>query len=339
MNIWRYAFLTLCLFFTHFALADTPTYQIGVKIAKPFVYQEDGKWKGYSVDIIKHISRDLGFEYEFVPTDTVGSLLDMTRTGKVDMSIAAISVTDEREKYIDFTHSYFTTTQGILVKDSGNSIIWWIAQRVLIAIAILVVMMYFVGWAAAVVDDEDEVDNVHKGAWWALVTFTTTGYGDYVPGNWKGKLVGSIWMVASLFLLSIFTGYIASSLTVKRLTDEPTTIQSLFNAEVVTVEGSTSQNTLTTLGIPYTTAKTLELAINAVESGRSNALVYDKAMLDFASLQTDNAYNVWPINRGQERYAIALPPNSSLREAINISILNTIDSPSWKNVEVKYFGE
>lgn len=45
------AFILLIISVTSFAA--TPTYQIGIKDAKPFAYKENGVWKGYSVDLVK----------------------------------------------------------------------------------------------------------------------------------------------------------------------------------------------------------------------------------------------------------------------------------------------
>lgn len=330
--------MILTLLFASFAFADEhPTYKVGIKEAKPFSYQEDGEWKGLSVDLIKELSKQLGFQYEFYSFSDIETLLQETHLNAPDFSVAAISMTDEREKTIDFSHPYFMTTQGILVEQNGN-VVWWVAKRVLIAIATLVGLMYFVGMIISWLDPNDAIDNPHKGAWFALVTFTTTGYGDFVPDNAKAKTVTALWMIASLFLLSIFTGYIASSWTVKKLTDEPTTISSLYNSKVVTIQGSTSQTTLSTLGIPYKTSDSLGDALFMMEHNKANAIVYDKAMLDFIAVNGDNDFRVWPINQGQERYAIAFPPNSGLREDFNVALLSILDSPTWKNVKAKYFG-
>lgn len=336
--MYRIILATILLAFSLFVFAaEQPTYKIGIKEAKPFSYQEDGEWKGLSVDLVEQLSKQMGFKYEFYEFPSVESLLEETYYGSLDFSIAAISMTDEREKTIDFSHPYFTTTQGILVEQNGSAV-WWVTKRVLIAIAALVSLMYFVGMIISWLDPNDAIDNPHKGAWFALVTFTTTGYGDFVPDNAKAKTVTALWMIASLFLLSIFTGYIASSWTVKKLTDEPTTISSLYNAKVVTIQGTTSQTTLSLLGIPYKTVTKLSDALFMMKHGKANAIVYDKAILDFISLSEDNDFRVWPINQGQERYAIAFPPKNDLREQFNVALLNLLDSSSWKNTTAKYFG-
>lgn len=333
-----FVLVVLVLFSSAIFADNVPSYLVGTKVAPPFSYMEDGVWKGYSIDLLDALSEEMGFKYQLARYDNVTGLLKGAASEEVDFSIAAISTTNEREHWLDFSHPYFITTQGILTKNNG-SIVWWVLQRVGAALGILVTMMYVVGFIVAHLDPHDEINNAHKGAWFALVTFTTTGYGDYVPANARAKFVAAMWMVASLFLLSLFTGYIASSLTVKELTSTPTTIQDLHRSKVVTLGGTTSQALLSALGIKHIVTNDLEVAKELVLYGKADALVYDKAMLDYMAMQTEEDIEVWPINRGQERYAIAFPQGSNLREPFNVSILKLINTPEWDTVTLRYFGD
>lgn len=49
-----------------------------------------------------------------------------------------------------------------------------------------------------------------QGAWWALVTLTTVGYGDVVPVTLPGRLVGAVLMLAGVLSLSLVTATVAS---------------------------------------------------------------------------------------------------------------------------------
>ena len=46
--------------------------------------------------------------------------------------------------------------------------------------------------------------------WWAIVTITTVGYGDYYPVTVGGRLVAAILMSAGVGLIGIFSGLFAS---------------------------------------------------------------------------------------------------------------------------------
>lgn len=46
--------------------------------------------------------------------------------------------------------------------------------------------------------------------WWAVVTLTTTGYGDVVPVTVGGRLIGSALMVSGIAVLALMTGVLAT---------------------------------------------------------------------------------------------------------------------------------
>lgn len=328
------SFIALLLFFN---VATAENLEIGIKEAKPFAFFENGEWKGISVDLLDTLSKEQNFTYTLFPFETTKHLLKLTADGKVDMSIAAISITHEREKTIDFSHKYFTTSLGILSKDKGG---WldttiWIAKKLFIIVIFFVIALYIIGFIMDKIDGDDNISGAHEGAWWALVTFTTTGYGDLVPNTNKGKVVASIWMISSLFLISIFTGYVSSALTVKKLTDEPSTLADLYKVRVVAVSGSSAQERLNLLGIKHDGVDSLSDAYVLFYTDKADVVVHDAAILNSNIHNTGNV-SVWNIEDSDEDYAIALPPKSPLTERVNLGILSILASPEWKAQLSKY---
>jgi voltage-gated potassium channel len=52
--------------------------------------------------------------------------------------------------------------------------------------------------------------DIPSALWWAVVTLTTTGYGDVVPQTVGGKMVGSVVMVSGILVLALMTGILAT---------------------------------------------------------------------------------------------------------------------------------
>ena len=61
--------------------------------------------------------------------------------------------------------------------------------------------------------DGSNIHNAQDAIWWAFVTITTVGYGDFYPVTWEGRVVAMILMTAGVGLFGTFTGFVANWLT------------------------------------------------------------------------------------------------------------------------------
>ncbi|HET7767458.1 MAG TPA: ion channel [Chloroflexota bacterium] len=61
------------------------------------------------------------------------------------------------------------------------------------------------------------IDALGKAFWWAIVTMTSTGYGDIYPWTPLGRMLGSIAMVSGVLTIGMFTASFASMLVSARL--------------------------------------------------------------------------------------------------------------------------
>jgi voltage-gated potassium channel len=70
------------------------------------------------------------------------------------------------------------------------------------------------------VRDTGNIITLKDAVWWAFVTSTTVGYGDYYPKSDAGRLSGILLMFFGISLVGIITGNIASVLVEKQMKEE-----------------------------------------------------------------------------------------------------------------------
>ncbi|WP_461240590.1 transporter substrate-binding domain-containing protein [Paucilactobacillus sp. N302-9] len=73
------------------------------------------EYVGFDMDLLKQMSKDLGFKYKIKNMEFKG-LVGALQSGRADMVISGISPTAERKKSVDFTDAYFTAKTAALYK-------------------------------------------------------------------------------------------------------------------------------------------------------------------------------------------------------------------------------
>lgn len=77
---------------------------------------ENGAYEGIDVEIAGKIAEKLGLELEIIDTE-FGSIIGGVQSGKYDMGMAGMTVTDERKESVDFSDSYATAVQVVIVAE------------------------------------------------------------------------------------------------------------------------------------------------------------------------------------------------------------------------------
>ena len=99
------------------AFADEkPTLVMGTNAAfPPYEYYENGEIVGIDAEIAAAIAEKLGYELKIDDMD-FNAIISAVATGKADIGMAGMTVTDERLQNVNFSDSYATGVQVIIVK-------------------------------------------------------------------------------------------------------------------------------------------------------------------------------------------------------------------------------
>lgn len=326
-------------------------FKVATKVAAPFALQDGaGRWHGLSIELWRDIAAELQIDYEFHEVE-LANMLQSVRDGQMDAAVAAITVTAEREKLVDFTHPIYSTGLGIAVRPPEEKQ-WYHALYNLFSwafamlIVVLTVVLLCVGMLVWMFERRHNADfdgrparGIANAFWWSAVTMTTVGYGDKTPRSLFGRLLAIAWMFSSIILISAFTASVTSTLTVPQLRSRIEGPADLPKVRVACIEASTSHRYLMSRGISNVPCSDITTALNSLQLGKVDAVVHDAPILRYHTLRSQDPIRVLPGTFQRQDYAFALPPGSPLREPMNRIILRKLSEPAWRANVLRYLGE
>ncbi|KAJ8939711.1 hypothetical protein NQ318_009811 [Aromia moschata] len=207
------------------------------------------RYEGYCVDVIKELSKILGFNYTFiVQEDKVNGNLDKVTNewngmireiidGRADLAIADLTVTSEREKAVDFTMPFMNLGISILYRKpepvppslfmfaSPFSLLVWVMLGVSY---FLVSLSFFImgrlspaEWQNPYpcVEEPEHLVNqfsVRNSLWFTIGALMQQG-SELAPVAISTRTASGVWWFFVLIMVSSYTANLAAFLTVETL--------------------------------------------------------------------------------------------------------------------------
>ena len=85
----------------------------------PYEYYEDGDIVGIDVEIAKAIAAKLGMELQ-IEDMAFDAIITAVTSGKADFGAAGMTVTEERQRSVEFTDTYANSNQVAIVKEDSD---------------------------------------------------------------------------------------------------------------------------------------------------------------------------------------------------------------------------
>jgi polar amino acid transport system substrate-binding protein len=282
---------------------------------------------------------------------TVNEVVDAVKEGKADVGIAAISITSEREKSVDFTTPYYESGLAILTRAQGKGIFalmketFWTkgtAKGALVILILLVICAHLVWFFERRANAEQFPQPYGKGlwesSWWAISTILSGGCDAKGPNHVAGRFFGAIWMLTCIIVITYFTAAITTVMTVSQLQSDINGPNDLPGKEVATVGGSTAEKYLKAHGAKVHPYPTIEDAFVAMDKKDVVAVVYDEPILSYhvkvAGPEGQQVVGLFE----RQNYGIALQPGSPLRKQINTILLELAEEGVIDDLRAKWFG-
>ncbi len=324
---------------------------VGTRNIPPFaIKNSDGSWGGLSIELWHEIASELEMKYEFREL-TLDELLEKLESKELDVVVAATSVTAAREARIDFSHPFFDAGLGIAVRKNDRTVLlstlWkvvvWPLLTILFLVLLALLMIGTMIWMAERKRNPEQfggswIAGVGHGLWWAAVTMTTVGYGDKTPRTIPGKLIGLTWMLMGVVIISLFTAFVATRLTMEQMQANLSDVSDLAAVKTGAIADTTGADLLQQNGISVRLFDDAQSALTALASKEIEAVVFDRPTLRYLILQNHHDLRVLPTILEHESYAFAFPTGSPLRETVNCKLLEQIESNWWKNSQRRYLG-
>jgi polar amino acid transport system substrate-binding protein len=320
---------------------------VATRVLPPFVTRQGDDFSGFSVELWRAIALELDLKSRFTTHGPLNELLKAVREGRDPVGIAAISITAERLKQLEFSQPMLRSGLSILVPNnqSINILDVLFSREMLLVLGVflflLIVPAHIIWWLARDRDDglpisESYYPGIIDALFWCAESLA--GVAKEHPTKVFARVAALIWVYAGVVMIAYFTAFATTSLTVNSLQSDISGPKDLAGKRVAVVKGSTSAKYAETLKASTVPFAGYEEAAEAMIAGKADAVLYDTPMLLSLS-KNDPRVRITGPQFKLENYGIAFPLNSQLRRSVDAALLKLIENGTYNDLHRKYFGQ
>ncbi len=321
---------------------------VATRAIAPFVVQDGAELSGFSIDLWRAIGAQIGVKSRFVAYDTLNGLLDAVRAGKSEAGIAAISITSKRGESLEFSQPMFRSGLSIMVAANsqkldvlGIMLSSGMLKALGIFLLVLTIPAHVIWFLARGRDDglpiaEAYLPGIFDAIFWCAESMG--GAAQHHPHRVFARVAAIIWIYSGIVLISYFTAFATTSMTVQSLRGEISGPSDLRNKRIAVVEGSTSAAYAGELGASLGNYKNFDAAADAVLHGKAQAAVYDTPVIMYFTRNEPRAQIAGAQFR-PESYGIIFPVDSKLRRPVDQALLKLFEDGTYESLYRKWFGQ
>ncbi|MCK5918390.1 MAG: transporter substrate-binding domain-containing protein [Cocleimonas sp.] len=323
--------------------------KVGIKPSEPWVMydkslpESERRPTGFSIDLWDKLAEELGKKTEWVYHDTTPDVINSAYESKVDLGIAAITVSSEREKRVDFSNSMYETGLQIMVSaennDSNPLSILAIELKKLLSLKVLawLLVMLVITTHIRLLVDRVSGDNffprgyfkgIYETLWWGITMLVTW---ETPQSKGLARAIDLSWHLVGLIAMSIMTAVVTAALTSQAIVGSIQSEKDLPSKRVAAVATDAPRKYLEAIGADVVPVNSIEEGMKLLREEKVEALVHDGPRLSYLAGKINkkegkDIFYVLPAVFNAQNYGIVLPHNSALREPINKVLLRLRES-------------
>jgi ABC-type amino acid transport substrate-binding protein len=345
----------ILLIFTLSLSADT--LKVALYDFPPCVILEKSKApSGFDIDVLDSVLRRTGLQSQYVVPAKFSDLISGVDSGTYDCATSGITITGERECKVDFTHPYLNSGLSILVKKGSivnpfKTILRYISNigpmllLILIFTGLYGILMFFLEKKYAHKESQFSPDEPLKGIfnsyYYANVSTTTMGFGDFVPKSVPGKILTIIMATIGIyFILPYATANMNMALQQEQEVYAISSPEDLPGKVVATEEGTTSETYLNKLGCRVKLVHNINDAYDLLDQGKVDAVVFDMPTIkDFVKSKGKNKFKISGPMFDWQAYGFVLKKNSPYRKIMNEQLVDFMRTEAYWDLHKKWFDD
>ena len=347
-----------------FCFAEEPTnknIEIYIAPMKPCVIieknEKTGEWNGsgFEIELWEEVGNRLLTKgvignWTFTPVKW-SEIKDGIKTGKADIAMAGLTIRSDRMEWSSFSMPTFNSGLGIMVLKEeagmfdGVILLYKALEGPVKMFGAFLLFFALILWVSERDKDPDNDEGgindnffpgIFEAIYFCIVTCSTVGYGDFAPKKWVTRVIVTVLIVVGL----IAFGNFLSLVSVARLEGSISAIQSpsdLKGKVKKKKKGTTSVDTVTSLGAKTVTTDDLDSACDGLLLERGDAVVFDyPVLLNYVKENPDKVEMVGGMFDDQY-YGFMLKKDSPLEKEINMALLKINEDGTYKKLYNKWF--
>ncbi|MBA6153324.1 transporter substrate-binding domain-containing protein [Gelidibacter maritimus] len=338
---------------TKASFSITDELRVGVAGNEPFVFAQNSSTKGIALEIWEDLANKKSWDYIYKSYDTVEDALYDLNKGNLDVVVGPISITSQRLEYMNFSQPFYNSSLAI-VSRVDDLTLWQrikplFSMKLLIAVGIFLIILAIVGtllWLAERKRSPEQfpskiADGIGTGMWLAIVTMSTTGYGDKAPITLWGRIIAGSWMIISIIFATSMVAGIASTLTLSSLGSSTfANVEQLSGRKVATISASPSEAFLKEYKAKITGVDNINEAMSKLVNKEVDAVVYDRPqLLYYMKNHKDEELFIAKAEYYKQGYGFAFPVDSKLIYDVNRTLLELAESQEVLNIVHHYLDK